>query len=284
MKNPISVMTINREKGSIQVWRYNGHNVYGSVHRYELTEARVKDLKSRARQQNSYSVRSEFIKRLDLRFQDHSTEGLVAHAIYLIKCGVSRERAIDHLTSDWKVHPDLAEAVFQNAEEIEDGRGGGEAPETPEIMEVSTRYVITDTPSLISPVGYKSTQPVYLQTRIAIQCDEIPATLPKTNGPLYLHDVQAIITKAGQPLPRTDISDFKDHEKTARALFDAQFPRENGYLQNIQRAAHILLGFGHETALYVTQYGNGNSLWILHPGTVVFEKRVIVDIEEGKFE
>lgn len=63
-------------------------------------------------------------------------------------------------------------------------------------MTVNTRYVITDTKHLINPAGYDHTQAVYVQTVIAIHCNEIPDKneLPK-NVQLYLHDIEKLTKK-----------------------------------------------------------------------------------------
>lgn len=61
------------------------------------------------------------------------------------------------------------------------------------LMTVDTRYVITNTKQLVSPKGFDHTQPVYMQTTIAIHCNNIPGhkDLPK-NVTLYLHDIKKI--------------------------------------------------------------------------------------------
>tara|TARA_Y100000015_G_C2328290_1_gene59942 strand:- start:49 stop:510 length:462 start_codon:yes stop_codon:yes gene_type:complete len=62
---------------------------------------------------------------------------------------------------------------------------------TADLMEVRTKYVATDVDRLISPAGFHPTEPVFLQTRVAIHVDD-PRDLPKTFGELYIHNVDEL--------------------------------------------------------------------------------------------
>lgn len=57
-----------------------------------------------------------------------------------------------------------------------------------DLMKVDTRYVITDE-DLVCPSGFNTADRVFLQTRIAIHCDEVPTKLPYTDRPLKVFDL-----------------------------------------------------------------------------------------------
>jgi len=63
-----------------------------------------------------------------------------------------------------------------------------------DLMIVRTRYVITDTPTIVSPAGFTFKDRVYIQTAIAIHSDQ-PQTPARSNVPLYCHDVDAMAAK-----------------------------------------------------------------------------------------
>jgi len=63
------------------------------------------------------------------------------------------------------------------------------------VMEIKTKYVITDTTKLISPIGYSLDKPVYLQTKIAIQIDNLAKFKVPSGTTLYAHDVEKITAK-----------------------------------------------------------------------------------------
>ena len=62
-------------------------------------------------------------------------------------------------------------------------------------MTVNTKYVITNTDHLISPKGHSLLERTFIQTDIAIHCDEIPKKLPKTRGGLYAHNIDDMMEK-----------------------------------------------------------------------------------------
>ena len=64
-----------------------------------------------------------------------------------------------------------------------------------EKMECPKRFVITNTPNLLSPAGHHPEERIFVKTEVAIHCDEMPAKLPKCNGNLYAHDVDKISGK-----------------------------------------------------------------------------------------
>ena len=57
-----------------------------------------------------------------------------------------------------------------------------------DLMQISTRYVVTDTESLESPAGFHPDTNVYLQTTIAIHTDSLNR-IPASNRKLYAHEV-----------------------------------------------------------------------------------------------
>lgn len=59
-------------------------------------------------------------------------------------------------------------------------------------MKCDKRFVISNEKNLISPAGFHSEQRVFKKTKIAIHCNKIPKKLPKTNVPLYAHDINEI--------------------------------------------------------------------------------------------
>ena len=58
-----------------------------------------------------------------------------------------------------------------------------------DLMRVESRYVITDTPRLVSPAGFTLSDRVFIQTTIAIHTDTRKDI--QSNVPLYCHDVAA---------------------------------------------------------------------------------------------
>lgn len=57
-----------------------------------------------------------------------------------------------------------------------------------DLMQVSTRYVVTDTPHLESPAGFHPDTGIFLQTTIAIHTDTLKG-LPYCNRKMYGHEV-----------------------------------------------------------------------------------------------
>ncbi len=63
------------------------------------------------------------------------------------------------------------------------------------VMEVKTKYVITDTQSLVSPIGYSPDKPFYEQTAIAIHIDSLDGFKAPSGTTLYAHNVEDICAR-----------------------------------------------------------------------------------------
>ena len=69
------------------------------------------------------------------------------------------------------------------------------------IIEVTTRYVLSNEPQLVSPKGYHSGQPFYYQTMFFEQVDILPTAqqVRETYGTdvqVYAHDIHKFIGRA----------------------------------------------------------------------------------------
>jgi hypothetical protein len=62
-----------------------------------------------------------------------------------------------------------------------------------DLMEVKTKYVATDVNQLVSPAGFHPTEPVFVQTKIAIHVND-PRDLPK-NFEGFLHNVEELTNR-----------------------------------------------------------------------------------------
>jgi len=69
------------------------------------------------------------------------------------------------------------------------------------VMEIKTKYVITETKALVSAMGYSPELPVYEQTQVAIQIDDLSKFKVPSGTTLYAHNVEKIIAdyKAENP-------------------------------------------------------------------------------------
>jgi hypothetical protein len=61
------------------------------------------------------------------------------------------------------------------------------------VMKIKTKYVITETKSLISPMGYSPELPVYEQTQVAIQTNDLASFKVPNGTTLYAHNVEKIV-------------------------------------------------------------------------------------------
>ena len=59
-----------------------------------------------------------------------------------------------------------------------------------DLMEVKTKYVATDVDRLVSPAGFHPSDPVFIQTKVAIHVDD-PRDLPE-NFEGFVHNVEEI--------------------------------------------------------------------------------------------
>tara|TARA_R100001463_G_scaffold37342_1_gene80201 strand:- start:572 stop:1048 length:477 start_codon:yes stop_codon:yes gene_type:complete len=59
-----------------------------------------------------------------------------------------------------------------------------------DLMEVKTKYVATDVDQLVSPAGFHPSEPVFVQTKVAIHVDD-PRDLPK-NFKGFIHNIEEL--------------------------------------------------------------------------------------------
>jgi len=65
-----------------------------------------------------------------------------------------------------------------------------------DLMEVKTKYVATDVDRLVSPAGFHPSEPVFIQTKVAIHVND-PRDLPK-NFQGFIHNVEELTNSYDQ--------------------------------------------------------------------------------------
>ena len=92
---------------------------------------------------------------------------------------------------DFTPHVEEIKALAGKGALINDTRALAAFNETlnADLMKISTRYVVTNTDSLISPAGFHPDEKVYLQTAIAIHTDSLKR-IPSSNRTLYAHKMK----------------------------------------------------------------------------------------------